>query len=111
MNDHIRELRGHLLKRIISFSFSEFRECPAADYLSILTNDIQIYQEGSLRSKLLIAQNIISAVIVVCALLMTNVTVAVLVIGCTAMIYMVPRLFDKGISVFAGNCFRKTFFF
>ena len=34
MNDHIRELRGHLLKRIISFLFSEFRECPTADYLS-----------------------------------------------------------------------------
>lgn len=38
MNDHIRELRGHLLKWIISFLFSEFRECPTADYLSILTN-------------------------------------------------------------------------
>lgn len=110
MNDHIRELRGHLLKRIISFSFSEFRECPAADYLSILTNDIQIYQEGSLRSKLLIAQNIISAVIVVCALLMTNVTVAVLVIGCTAMIYMVPRLFDKGISVLQETVSEKLSF-
>lgn len=110
MNDHIRELRGHLLKRIISFSFSEFRECPAADYLSILTNDIQIYQEGSLRSKLLIAQNIISAVIVVCALLMTNVTVAVLVIGCTAMIYIVPRLFDRGISALQEIASEKLSF-
>ena len=42
---------------------------------------------------------------------MTNVTVAVLVIGCTAMIYMVPRLFDKGISVFRKLFQKKLSFF
>ncbi len=49
MNDHIREVQGHLLKDYIVLVFPEFRECPATDYLSILTNDIQIYQEGSLK--------------------------------------------------------------
>lgn len=110
INDHIRELRSHLLKKVMSFSFSEFRECPTADYLSILTNDIQVYQEGSLRSKLLIIQNVISAVIVVCALMMTNIPVAVLIIGCTAMIYMVPRLFDRGISALQEIASEKLSF-
>ena len=110
INDHIRELRSHLLKKIMSFSFSEFRECSTADYLSILTNDIQVYQEGSLRSKLFIIQNVISAVIVVCALMMTNIPVAVLIIGCTAMIYIVPRLFDRGISALQEIASEKLSF-
>ena len=110
MNDHIKELRSHLLKKIMSFSFSEFRKCPIADYLSVLTNDIQVYQEGCLRSKLLIIQNAISAVIVICALLMTNIPIAVLIIGCTATIYMVPRLFDRGISALQETVSEKLSF-
>jgi len=93
------QLRSLLFRKIMSYSFVGFRKSSTSDYLSLLTNDIQIYQEGIVRSKLCVVQNVISATIVLLALLGTNISITFLIITCTVIIYFLPRLFNKKISL------------
>ena len=99
INHYIEQLRSLLFRKIMSYSFVGFRKSSTSDYLSLLTNDIQIYQEGIVRSKLCIVQNAISATIVLLALLNTNISITFLIITCTAIIYFLPRLFNNRISL------------
>lgn len=99
INHYIGQLRSLLFRKIMSYSFAGFSKSSTSDYLSLLTNDIQIYQEGIVRSKLCIVQNAISATIVLLALLNTNISITFLIITCTAIIYFFPRLFNNKISL------------
>lgn len=99
INHYIEQLRSLLFRKIMSYSFVGFRKSSTSDYLSLLTNDIQIYQEGIVRSKLCVVQNAISATIVLLALLNTNISITFLIIICTAIIYFLPRLFNNRISL------------
>ena len=99
INRYIGQLRSLLFRKIMSYSFVGFRKSSTSDYLSLLTNDIQIYQEGIVRSKLCVVQNVISATIVLLALLGTNISITFLIITCTVIIYFLPRLFNKKISL------------
>lgn len=99
INHYIEQLRSLLFRKIMSFSFVDFRKSSTSHYLSLLTNDIQIYQEGILRSKLCVLQNAISATIVLLALLNTNISITFLIIICTGIIYFLPRLFNNRISL------------
>ena len=99
INHYIEQLRSLLFRKIMSYSFVGFRKFSTSDYLSLLTNDIQIYQEGIVRSKLCVVQNAISATIVLLALLNTNINITFLIIICTAIIYFLPRLFNNKISL------------
>lgn len=99
INRYIGQLRSLLFRKIMSYSFVGFRKSSTSDYLSLLTNDIQIYQEGIARSKLCVVQNVISATIVLLALLGTNISITFLIITCTVIIYFLPRLFNKKISL------------
>ena len=58
INRYIGQLRSLLFRKIMSYSFVGFRKSSTSDYLSLLTNDIQIYQEGIVRSKLCVVQNV-----------------------------------------------------
>ena len=99
INHYIEQLRSLLFRKIMSYSFVGFRKSSTSDYLSLLTNDIQIYQEGVVRSKLCIIQNVISATIVLLALLNTNISITFLIITCTIIIYFLPRFFNNRISL------------
>lgn len=99
INHYIGQLRSLLFRKIMSYSFAGFSKSSTSDYLSLLTNDIQIYQEGILRSKLCVLQNAISATIVLLALLNTNISITFLIIICTGIIYFLPRLFNNRISL------------
>ena len=56
INDHIRELQKPFIKKgLCRFRFRNFVNVQQQIIYPYLTNDIQVYQEGSLRSKLLIA--------------------------------------------------------
>lgn len=98
LNNYIQDLRNLLLKKIMGYSYTVFRETSTSDYLSLLTNDIQIYQEGALKSKLYIIQYIISAIIVLFTLVITNIYISLLVIICTIITYAIPRFFASKIS-------------
>lgn len=95
---YIYHLRNEICKKIISYPFAEFGKRPISEYLSILTNDVQIYQEGALKSKLIIVQNVISAVVVILTLIFTNAGIACLIVVCTVGNYAIPQFFKKKIS-------------
>lgn len=107
INHYIEQLRSLLFQKIMSYSFVNFRKSSTSDYLSLLTNDIQMYQEGLVRSKLCILQNAISASIVLLALLNSNIYITFLIIICTAIIYFLPRLFNHSISLAQGKVSRQ----
>ena len=98
-DEHIYRLRNTISEKIMSYSFAEFEKRPISEYLSILTNDVQMYQEGALKSKLIIAQNVISAIVVILTLIFTNVGIACLIVVCTVFNYAVPKFFKKRISL------------
>lgn len=98
MNQYICRLREKLFQTILSSSFETFRERAVSDYVSILTNDIQAYQEGAVRSRLCLIQNGIAALVVLGALSLTDRFLTSLVILCTFLIYWVPRLYRGRIS-------------
>lgn len=52
LDNYIVNLRNLLFKKIMGYSFPTFRKYSVSEYLSILTNDVQTYQEGALKSKL-----------------------------------------------------------
>lgn len=97
-DEYIYHLRNEICKKIISYPFAEFGKRPISEYLSILTNDVQIYQEGALKSKLIIVQNVISAVVVILTLIFTNAGIACLIVVCTIGNYAIPQFFKKRIS-------------
>ena len=98
-DEYIYRLRNTISEKIMSYSFAEFEKRPISEYLSILTNDVQMYQEGALKSKLIIAQNVISAIVVILTLIFTNVGIACLIVVCTVFNYAVPKFFKKRISL------------
>lgn len=98
LDKYIQNLRNLLFKKIMGYSYSSFRKLPTSDYLSLLINDVQIYQEGALKSKLYVIQYTISAIIVLFTLLSTNIYISLLVILCTIITYAIPSFFDSKIS-------------
>lgn len=94
-DEYIYRLRNTISEKIMSYSFAEFEKRPISEYLSILTNDVQMYQEGALKSKLIIAQNVISAIVVILTLIFTNVGIACLIVVCTVFNYAVPKFLRK----------------
>lgn len=97
-NDFIAELRNCLYQAIIRKSYSGFEERNVSDYLSVLTNDIHLYQEGRLKSQLLLIQNSITLVIVTAALIYINPVIALFVIGCSFVTYLLPGQINKKIA-------------
>ncbi len=94
-NTFINQLRFMLVQKIFNRTPENFRKYASSEYLSFITNDIQLLNEGMLNSSVLIAQNVISAFITVMALFYINSYIAVLVIGCIVIMYFVPHTFGK----------------
>lgn len=98
-NNYICQLRKTLFKKILGETPGNYRKLDSSDYLSILTNDIQLFNEGLLSSAILIIQNSISAIIAVAALLYLNSFIAIVVIFCIIAMYFVPHIFGKIIQI------------
>ncbi|MBS5956912.1 MAG: ABC transporter ATP-binding protein [Clostridiales bacterium] len=97
-NNYIYQLRFELFKKIISKTPGNYEKYDSSDYLSILTNDIQLFNEGLLNSSILIVQNLVSAVITVAVLFYINPFIALVVIVCIIAMYFVPHIFGKVIQ-------------
>lgn len=94
-NTFINQLRFMLVQKIFNRTPENFKKYASSEYLSFITNDVQLLNEGMLNSSVLIAQNVISAFITVMALFYINSYIAVLVIGCIVIMYFVPHTFGK----------------
>lgn len=94
-NAFINNLRLLLIHKIINRTPEKYKEYDSSEYLSIITNDIQLLNEGLLNSSVIIAQNIVTAFITVIALFYINSYIAVIVIGCIVVMYSVPYTLGK----------------
>lgn len=97
-DDYIQNLRNKLYEKITGYAYGDFVKKPASDYLSLLTNDIHIYQEGLLKSKLCIIQNSISLTVVLITLCLLNLKVTLLIAAMTAVIYFIPQIVNRRIT-------------
>ena len=94
-NAFINKLRFMLVQKTFDRTPENFKKYASSEYLSIITNDIQLLNEGLLNSSIIIAQNIVSAFITVMALFCINSYIAVIVIVCIIVMYLVPHTFGK----------------
>lgn len=99
INTTIADLRNRLFTKITSQAYVDYRRHPVSDYLSVLTNDIHTYQEGALKSELLIIQNSFSLIAAMAALLLTDVKIMLLVMVSTIVIYFVPAMIKSKINI------------
>lgn len=97
-NNFIYQLRLTLFKKILSKTPGSYGSLDSSDYLSLLTNDIQLFNEGLLSSSILIVQNFVSAAITVAALFYINPFIALVVIFCIIVMYFIPHIFGKVIQ-------------
>lgn len=111
-NVFINNLRILLIQKIINRTPENFKKYDSSEYLSIITNDIQLLNEGLLNSSVIIAQNIVSAFITVIALFYINSYIAVIVIGCIILMYFVPHTLGKIVKEhqiqLSGNLIKLT---
>ncbi len=98
-NTVTEDLRNRLFEKISSQTYVDYRKRPVSDYLSVLTNDIHTYQDGALRSKLLIIQNSFPMIAAIIALLLTDIKITWLVILSTIIIFFVPAMIRKKINL------------
>lgn len=94
-NNFINSLRLALFQNIFHRMPENFREYDSSDYLSILTNDIQLFSEGMLNASTMIAQNLIAAIITLAVLFYINHFIAFVVIVCVIIMYFVPLVLGK----------------
>ncbi len=94
-NKVINDLRLTLFQKIFQRIPENFREYDSSDYLSILTNDIQLFSEGMLSASIMIAQNTIAAFITLAVLFYINHYIALVVIVCIIIMYFVPLILGK----------------
>ena len=106
-DDFIADLRKKLYERMIDSSYEKFRQRPVSDYLSILTNDIHVYQEGAVKSRLLVVQNLISLLVVSAALIAVSPAVTLVIAVCTFLIYLLPQIVSRRIRTVQGQVSEK----
>lgn len=97
-DDYVRNLRNELYEKILRRNYGDFRKQAMTSYLSLLTNDVNMYQEGTVKSKLLILQNGISLCVITAALLYINPGLTLLIALLSLGIYFFPRLMGKRLS-------------
>ncbi len=106
-DDFIAVLREKLYGKIMERSYEKFRQRPVSDYLSLLTNDIHIYQEGAVKSRLLVVQNLISLLVVTISLTAASPGITLVVAVCTAGIYLTPQIINRKIKKTQGEVSQK----
>lgn len=94
-NCYIKELREKLFDVIINRKPENFQTITTSEYLSVVTNDIQLFGEGMLNSSILIAQNMVSAIVAFLALIYISPSIALVVMICLVFMYIVPYCFGK----------------
>ena len=97
-DDYVRNLRNELYEKILRRNYGDFRKQAMTSYLSLLTNDVNMYQEGTVKSKLLILQNGISLCVITAALLYIHPGLTLLIALLSLGIYFFPRLMGKKLS-------------
>ncbi len=98
LNKFIYDLRFVLFQRIFDRNMEDFRKYDTSNYLSVLTNDIQLFSESTLNSILQIAQNILAAVITLAVLFYVSPFIAFVVMVCIIIMYLVPFVIGKMIQ-------------
>lgn len=97
-DDYVRNLRNRLYEKVLQRNYGDFRKQAMTSYLSLLTNDVNMYQEGTVKSKLLILQNGISLCVITAALLYIHPGLTLLIALLSLGIYFFPRLMGKRLS-------------
>lgn len=98
INRLIDQLRAALHKKVIARDQEQFATMQTAQYLSLLTNNIQLFRDGLLCSSFLIAQNAVSALLAIVAIFYLSPPIAILVCMCICLMVLVPYAFRKGIQ-------------
>lgn len=108
INTTVSNLRKDLFTKITSQVYADYRQRSVSDYLSVLMNDIHTYQEGALKSKLLIIQNSFSLLTAMIALLLTDIKITLLVMVSTIIICFVPTFIRKKINIAQEEVTQET---
>jgi len=97
-NQFIRDLRHDILASQLKQTPPKFMQKTTAEYLSLLTNDIQLLTENMLNPSLLTLQQIMTALLSLIILFYLNSVIAVIIILFTLMIYIVPLYYGRKIQ-------------
>lgn len=92
------QLRRQLFQGIFSRNMQDFTQSNTADYLSALSNDIKLAEENYFGPVLLTLQNIFVFVISLIVLLYLSPLVTLILLGCMALMFVIPSLFSKALQ-------------
>ncbi len=102
------EVRGDLMKGIMEKSMVDFREQGSAEYITMLNQNLETFEENYLNNLMSIYESVVSIVLGLLVLVFINPVVAVISIAAMSIPSLIPMAFSKKLSDRQAEIMRRT---
>lgn len=96
-------LKNDVFSKIIHQNINQFKQMNTGKYMSILNNDLQLIENGLYEGVFLVIYYVASLLFTVAAMLSKSVSVTIIILFLSIMVFIIPKLISDKIAVKKGK--------